>query len=107
MGWIIGFGMVVNLSLIVLGVVSVSTGWVLPWLRRHVTRPCVFGLGTLLMGVPGVVMGLYRFRFPLLPDVSWEVRHYSTTALLLCGLLFVGLGQLLPPRRQDVPPESQ
>jgi len=100
MGWIVGISMSLSLMLISLGVASMRTGWVLPWARRHVGRPHVYGLGALLVGAPCAVQGLYYFRFPLLPEVSWDIRHYSMTALLLCGLLLVGVGQLLPPSRQ-------
>lgn len=103
MGWVIGIGMLVSLALIALGVVSMRTGWVLPWARRHVTRPRVYGFGALLAGVPCVVQGLYYFRLPLLPDLSGDVRFYGTTPLLLCGLLLIGLGQLLPRRQATSP----
>ncbi|WP_037628766.1 hypothetical protein [Streptomyces aureus] len=94
MAWVVGAGAFLGLLAIVLGVVTIRTGWILPTARRHVTRPELHGFGAMLTGTPVVVQSLFYFR--LLPSVSWEVRFFGGNALLLAGLLLIILSQLLP-----------
>ncbi|MDA5284845.1 hypothetical protein [Streptomyces sp. Isolate_45] len=96
MVWLVGAGMFVGLSAMVLGIVTLRTGWVLPMARLHVTRPPLHGLGALLAGAPPLLQGLHHFGF--LPGPSWEVRHFGGNALLLAGILLFALAQPLPPR---------
>ncbi|QCW80500.1 solute carrier organic anion transporter [Streptomyces sp. S6] len=84
---------------IVLGTVTLRTGWVLPTARRHVTRPRLHGVGVLLIGASLLLQSLLHFE--VLPGVSWEARFYSGNALLLGGMLLLGLGYVLPLRRSE------
>ncbi|MFV5995816.1 hypothetical protein ACNPQM_26150 [Streptomyces sp. NPDC056231] len=97
MAWVAGAGMFMGLLAIAWGIVTLRTGWILPWARRHVTRPRLHGLGALATGASPLMQGLFYFRF--LPSASWEVRFFGGNALLLMGLLLIATSQLLPPRR--------
>jgi hypothetical protein len=48
--------MTVGVLEIALGTASIRTGWTLPWVRRHVARPRIYGLGAVLVGTAGVVL---------------------------------------------------
>ncbi|WP_327248253.1 hypothetical protein [Streptomyces sp. NBC_01320] len=99
MAWFIGAGMLGGLLLIALGTASIRTGWTLPWVGHRVTRPSVYGLGALLVGVPCVMQGL--FYFGIAPIPSWEVRFFGANALTLSGLVLIGVGQMRPWRRRE------
>ncbi|MFF3885999.1 hypothetical protein [Streptomyces sp. NPDC001914] len=94
MTWVVGTGAFLGMLAIVLGVVTIRTGWLLPTARRHVTRSELHGFGAVLTGAPVVVQSLFYFR--LLPSVSWEVRFFGGNALLLAGLILMILSQLPP-----------
>ncbi|WP_406468520.1 hypothetical protein [Streptomyces sp. NBC_01594] len=99
MEWVVGSGMILGVLAITLGTASIRTGWTLPWARRRVTRPRIYGLGALLVGTNCVVQDLFHFR--IAPSPPWEIRFFSTTALTLCGLILMGVGQMLPLRRRS------
>ncbi|GHB51197.1 hypothetical protein GCM10010306_051110 [Streptomyces umbrinus] len=99
MDWVVGVGMVLGVLAIALGTASIRTGWTVPWARRYVARPRLFGLGAVLVGTPGMVQGL--FYFGIVPGPSWEIRFFSTNALLLCGLALLGVGQMRWSRRRS------
>ncbi|MEU2335576.1 hypothetical protein ABZ608_18615 [Streptomyces sp. NPDC013172] len=61
------------------------------------TRPQLYGLGALLIGISLVSQSLFCFR--VLPSVSWEARFFGGNALLLAGLLLIALSQLRGGRR--------
>ncbi|MFE5025627.1 hypothetical protein ACFRAO_20410 [Streptomyces sp. NPDC056656] len=90
MEWFIGIGVLGGLALITAGAASMRTGWTPPWSR--VTRPSVYGLGTLLVGVPCVVQGLFYFR--TLPSPPWEVRFFGLNVLVFSGLILIGVSQM-------------
>ncbi|WP_223280852.1 hypothetical protein [Streptomyces antnestii] len=92
MEWVVGTGMLAGLLLIASGTASMRTGWVPPWARRRVTRPSLYGLGAVLVGVPCVVQGLFYFR--ILASPSWEVRFVAQNALMFSGLILIGVGQM-------------
>ncbi|MGW2821712.1 hypothetical protein ACWC24_11985 [Streptomyces sp. NPDC001443] len=98
MEWVVGVGMVLGLLFMALGVASIRTGWTLPWARRHVRHPRLYGTGALLMGMSCVLQGL--FFFDALPTLSWEARFLSGNGLLLGGMLVLAASQLLPARRK-------
>ncbi|MFB7710094.1 hypothetical protein [Streptomyces sp. NPDC056105] len=91
MKWFVGIGVLGGLALITAGVASMRTGWTLPWSRR-VTRPSVYGLGTLLVGVACVVQGALYFR--ILPSPPWEVRFFGLDVLVFSGLILIGVSQM-------------
>lgn len=97
MEWVVGVGLFLGLLIFALGVASIRTGWTLPWARRHIRHPRVYGAGALLMGTSFVLQGL--FYFGVLPVPSWEVRFFSMNALMFSGLVLLGVGQL-PARRK-------
>lgn len=97
MAWVVGTGLLLGLLLIAMGTATLRTGWIVPTARRHVTRPPLHGLGTLLMGTSLVLQSLLYFE--VLPSVSWEARFYGGNALLLGGMLLLLVSQLLPLRR--------
>lgn len=97
MEWVVGSGMFLGLLAVVLGVASMRTDWSLPWARRRVTRPRVYGLGALLVGAPCVIQGLFYFRF--VPEPSWELRFLGTNALMFSGLILMGVSQMRPSHR--------
>lgn len=97
MEWVVGSGVLGGLLLIALGTASIRTGWTLPGVGRHVTRPSIYGLGALFVGAPCVIQGLFYFR--IVPTPSWEIHFFGANALLLSGLVLMGLGQMLPSRR--------
>jgi hypothetical protein len=99
MKWVVGSGMVMGLPAVALGVASVRTGWTLPWERRRVTRPRVYGIAGLLVGAPCLIQGLFYFH--VVPSPSWEFRFFGTNALMLSGLILMGLSQMRPSRRTD------
>ncbi|WP_448315342.1 hypothetical protein [Streptomyces sp. CO7] len=96
MAWVVGTGAFLGLLVLVSGIVTLRTGWIVPTARRHVTRPRLHGLGALLTGGSVVLQSLFHFR--VLPGVSWDVRFFGGNALLFTGLLLIALGQLLPLR---------
>lgn len=96
MAWFVGVGMVLGALLIACGIASLRTGWVPPWVRRRVTRPRLFGLGALLVGVPEVVQGPLYFQNAF--GLSWEVRFLGCNVLTFAGLALLAAGQLLPPK---------
>lgn len=99
MEWVVGSGMLGGLLLIALGTASIRTGWTLPRVGRRVTRPSIYGLGVLLAGVPCVIQGLFYFR--IVPSPSWEIHFFGANALVISGLVLMGVGQMLPPRRRS------
>ncbi len=99
MKWVVGIGMFLGLLIFALGVASIRTGWTLPWARRHVRHPRVYGTGALLVGTSCVLQGL--FYFGVLPVPSWEVRFFSMNALMLTGLVLIAVGQMRPIRRKE------
>ncbi|WP_327258850.1 hypothetical protein [Streptomyces sp. NBC_01240] len=101
MAWVVGANVLMGLLLIALGLVTLRTGWILPTARRHVTRPQLHGLGTLLTGTSLVFQGLFYFR--ILPSVSWEIRLFGGNAFLFAGLFLIIAGQLLAHRRSPHP----
>lgn len=101
MAWAVGTGLLLGLLLIAMGTATLRTGWIVPTARRHVTRPQLHGLGTLLMGTSLVLQSLMYFG--ALPSPSWEARFYGGNALLLGGMLLLILSQTLPPRRRRDP----
>jgi hypothetical protein len=90
--WIVAGGMVLGALLMALGTAALRTGWTLPWARRHVTRPGMYGLGGVLMGLPVFVQGF--FYFDIVPEPSWEVRFFGMNVLLLSGIALSGISQL-------------
>ncbi|MFD4758710.1 hypothetical protein ACFWOJ_07405 [Streptomyces sp. NPDC058439] len=101
MAWVVGANVLMGLLLIALGLVTLRTGWILPTARRHVTRPRLHGLGTLLTGTSLVLQSLFYFR--ILPSVSWEIRFFGGNAFLFAGLLLIAAGQLMAHRRGPHP----
>ncbi|UCA52318.1 hypothetical protein LEL86_24815 [Streptomyces sp. WA6-1-16] len=97
MAWVVGTGAFLGLLAIVLGTVTLRTGWIVPTARRHVTRPQLHALGALFMGTYSLLQSLFYFR--ILPSVSWEVRFFGGNAFLFAGLLLIALSQMLPVRR--------
>ncbi|MCM1969532.1 hypothetical protein [Streptomyces sp. G1] len=70
------------------GVWTIVTGRVvLPWLRRSVRRPVVWGVGTLVMA--GALAGA-----PALPFTVF-------VPLLMAGVALVGFAQVSPPRNNS------
>ncbi|MET9793330.1 hypothetical protein [Streptomyces canus] len=100
MEWVVGSGMVLGLLAVALGVASMRTGWTLPWVRRRVTRPRIYGLGGLLVGAPCVIQGLFYFH--VVPSPSWEFRFFGTNALMFSGLILMGVSQMRSSRRRSV-----
>ena len=100
MEWVVGSGMVLGLLAVALGVASMRTGWTLPWVRRRVTRPRIYGLAGLLMGAPCVIQGVFYFH--VVPSPSWEFRFFGTNALMFSGLILMGVSQIRPSRRGSV-----
>ncbi len=98
MEWVVGSGMFLGLLAVALGVASMRTGWALPWVRRRVSRPRVYGLGALLVGATCVIQGLFYFRF--VPKPSWEFQFFGTNALMFSGLILMGVSQMRPSRRR-------
>ncbi|WSQ12873.1 hypothetical protein OG604_36725 [Streptomyces sp. NBC_01231] len=98
MEWVVGSGMVLGLPAIALGVASMRAGWTLPWVRRRVTRPRVYGIGALLVGATCVIQGLFYFH--VVPKPSWEFQFFGTNALLFSGLILMGVSQMGPSRRR-------
>ena len=98
MAWAVGGTCAfVGLLAVVLGTVTLRTGWVLPTARRHVTRPGLHGLGALFMGTSILLQGLVHLG--ILAGVSWEARVLGEIGCLFTGLLLIALSHLLPPRR--------
>ena len=91
--------MVLGVLAIALGTASIRRGWTVPWARRHVARPRLFGLGAVLVDSPGMVQGL--FYFGIMPGPVLEIRFFRTNALLLCGLALLGVGQMRWSRRRS------
>lgn len=88
MEWVVGSGsgMVLGgLLAVTLGMVSMRTGWTLPWVRRRVTRPRIYGIAGLLLGA-SCVIGVFYFH--VVPSPSWEFRFFGTNALMFSGLIF-------------------
>ncbi|MFE5207512.1 hypothetical protein [Streptomyces sp. NPDC056600] len=96
MAWVVGTGAFLGLLVIAAGIVTLRTGWIVPTARRHVARPRLHGLGALFTGSSVVLQSLFYFR--VLPGVSWDVRFFGGNAILLAGLLLIGLSQVLPLR---------
>ncbi|KQX59666.1 hypothetical protein ASE09_03295 [Streptomyces sp. Root66D1] len=86
-----------GLVVITLGVLTLRTGWVPPWTRRHVTRPRLQGVGAVLTGLAVLLPGLAYFG--VLPGLSWEVRFFGQLTLMFTGLGCIGMSQLLSPPR--------
>ncbi|MFF0095117.1 hypothetical protein ACFYSF_35000 [Streptomyces canus] len=99
MEWVVGSGMVLGLLAVALGVASMRTGWTLPWVRRRVTRPRIYGLAGLLTGAPCVIQGFY---FHVVPSPSWEFRFFGTGAFMFSGLILMGVSQMRSWRRRSV-----
>ncbi|WP_158692690.1 hypothetical protein [Streptomyces roseochromogenus] len=60
--------------LAVSGIASITTGWVVPWLRTRVLRPRLWGYGSLLAAVGGAVflyLGPLAERYGSLPWLGW------------------------------------
>ncbi|MFB6518464.1 hypothetical protein [Streptomyces sp. NPDC056401] len=77
---------VVALGFGTVGVWTITTGRVaLPWLRRSVRRPIVWGVGTLVMA--GALAGA-----PALPFTVF-------VPLLMAGVALVGIAQVSRPRK--------
>ncbi|MFB6841640.1 hypothetical protein [Streptomyces sp. NPDC056361] len=98
MEWVVGAGTLLGLLAIVLGALTLRTrrmGWVPPWTRRNVTRPRLLGVGAVLLGSSPFLQGLEYFG--VLPGLSWDVRFFGGTALLLTGIALLGASQLLAP----------
>ena len=74
------------------------TGWTLPWVRRRVISPRVYGLAGLLVGALCVIQGLFYFH--AVPSPSREFRFLVTSALMFSGLIFMGVSQMRPSRRR-------
>jgi hypothetical protein len=87
-----------GLLAVALGVVSMRTGWTLPWVRRRVTRPRIYGLAGLMMGALCVIQGLFCFH--VVPSASGEFRFFGTGALMFSGLLLLGVSQMRSSRRR-------
>ncbi|MEU6661965.1 hypothetical protein [Streptomyces sp. NPDC046821] len=92
MEWIVGIGMLFGLLCIIAGIAALRTGWAPRWMRRHVTRPSLYGLGLLLVGLPVFVQGFFYFH--LVASPSWEVRFFGLNAFLFSGLILIGVGQM-------------
>ncbi|MEV5011525.1 hypothetical protein AB0K74_12960 [Streptomyces sp. NPDC056159] len=67
----------------VLAVVAIRTGWVLPWLRRRMFRPRLWGYGTLL-GDAGLFVSFLTFRV-LHSSLIGEVVFFTAMALIISG----------------------
>ncbi|MDV9190220.1 hypothetical protein R6L23_18730 [Streptomyces sp. SR27] len=93
--------MLLGVVVTALGVVTLRTGWVPPWTRRHVTRPRLQGIGALLVGLAVFLPGLVYFG--VLPGLSWEARFFGRLALMFSGLVCVAMSQLLPPAHGKTP----
>ncbi|MER6097836.1 hypothetical protein ABT154_18640 [Streptomyces sp. NPDC001728] len=101
MAWMVGAGMLLGVAAIALGLLTLRTGWVPPWTRRHVTRPRLQGVGALLVGLTLFLQGLVYFG--VLPGLSWEARFFGQLALMLSGLACIAMSQLLPPAHGKTP----
>ncbi|MEU3049263.1 MULTISPECIES: hypothetical protein [unclassified Streptomyces] len=92
MHWLGVLAAAVGAAALVLGAAALRSGWTLPWTRGTVLRPQLYGLGGVLFGVACLGQGL--FSLGVLPAVSRDVRLYAMSALLLCGLLLIGVSQM-------------
>ncbi|WP_369034940.1 MULTISPECIES: hypothetical protein [Streptomyces] len=95
--YLLGTAALMASGLVVCGAVAVRTGWVLPWQRRRVVRPEMWGYGLMLFGAGLLVQMAYSaFDGP----GSSETLH---TAAFITGLLLMIAGawlQLLSTRRR-------
>ncbi|MDT0484681.1 hypothetical protein [Streptomyces doebereineriae] len=102
MEWVVASGMVLGLLAVTLGMAAIRTGWTLPWVRRRVTRPRIYGLAGLLVGALCVIQGLFYFH--VVPSPSWEFRFFGTGAVMFSGPILMGVSQM---RRRAVEASEQ
>ncbi|SEC78231.1 hypothetical protein [Streptomyces sp. TLI_105] len=101
MAWVVGAGMLLGVLSVVLGVVTFRMSWVPPWSRGRVTRPRLMGAGAVLTGLAAFLPGLVYFG--VLRGLSWEARFFGQLALMLSGIVCIGLSQLPGPSRGRAP----
>ncbi|MFF2852476.1 hypothetical protein ACFVT5_40180 [Streptomyces sp. NPDC058001] len=76
------------------GVAAVTRGWVLPVNRRTIHRPRLHGWGQLLIAFALCCQAVFGLMISDIPTRQWGTLTGS--ALLLTGLLIMGLSQRAP-----------
>ncbi|MFJ4851084.1 MULTISPECIES: hypothetical protein [unclassified Streptomyces] len=73
------------------GVAAMAWGWVLPWNRRYVRRPRLFGLGQLIAALA------LSWNWVVVPVIGGDgLRHWGSrtgSLILLVGLLVTWIGE--------------
>jgi hypothetical protein len=91
--YVLGLSVLMAGGLVVCGAVAVRTGWVLPWQRRHIVRPRMWGYGGMLFGVGLLVQmvdgAMDGLDTSLIPDAAVTM---SGLLLMVAGAWFQLLG---------------